>query len=252
MTEVRRLTVVEKLRLSFTRRRRTSGFWFGFAIALLWPFTMFGTRVGWSGGHHLPRTGGALVAANHVSFMDPIFDVAFCISHGRMPRFLAKSELWNVPVVRSVLGKGGHIPVYRTSARAGDAYRDAIEAVNRGEIVVFYPEATYTADPAGWPMKAKNGIGRIALVTGAPVIPLANWGTQDVLPQSGGFPRWFRGKRVTVVAGPPVDLSAWAGGPRTRSALDGITSAIMKDVTALVGDIRGEAPPAVPYDPAVA
>ncbi len=250
MTGVRRLTVGEKLRLSFTRRRRTSGFWFGFAIALLWPFTMFGTRVGWSGGEHLPRTGGALIAANHVSFMDPIFDVAFCVSHGRMPRFLAKSELWNVPVVRSVLGKGGHIPVYRTSARAGDAYRDAIEAVNRGEIVVFYPEATYTADPAGWPMKAKNGIGRIALVTGAPVIPLANWGTQDVLPQSGGFPRWFRGKRVTVVAGPPVDLSAWAGGPRTRSALDGITSAIMKDVTALVGDIRGEVPPAEPYDPA--
>jgi 1-acyl-sn-glycerol-3-phosphate acyltransferase len=252
VTGVRRLTVGEKLRLSFTRRRRTSGFWFGFAIALLWPFTMFGTRVGWSGGEHLPRTGGALVAANHVSFMDPIFDVAFCVSHGRMPRFLAKSELWNVPVVRSVLGKGGHIPVYRTSARAGDAYRDAIEAVNRGEIVVFYPEATYTADPAGWPMKAKNGIGRIALVTGAPVIPLANWGTQDVLPQSGGFPRWFRGKRVTVVAGPPVDLSAWAGGPRTRSALDGITSAIMRDVTSLVGDIRGEVPPAEPYDPAVA
>jgi 1-acyl-sn-glycerol-3-phosphate acyltransferase len=251
VTEVRRLTAGEKLRLSVTRRRRTSGFWFGLAIALLWPFTMFGTRVGWAGGEHLPRTGGALVAANHVSFMDPIFDVAFCISHGRMPRFLAKAELWKVPVVRSVLGKGGHIPVYRTSARAGDAYRDAIEAVNRGEIVVFYPEATFTADPAGWPMKAKNGVGRIALVTGAPVIPLANWGTQDVLPPGGGFPRWFRGKRVTVVAGPPVDLTAWAGGPRTRSALDGITSAIMKDVTALVGDIRGEAPPAEPYDPAV-
>ena len=118
-----------------------------------------------------------------MSFADPIFDVAFTICHGRMPRFLAKSELWKVPVVRSVLGGGGHIPVYRESAaRAGDAYREAIAALKRGEVVAFYPEATYTADPDGWPMRAKNGIGRIALVTGVPVIPVANWGTQDVLP----------------------------------------------------------------------
>jgi 1-acyl-sn-glycerol-3-phosphate acyltransferase len=248
----RPLTAGEKLRLSFTRRRRTSGFWFGLAISLLWPFTMFGTRVGWRGGEHLPRTGGALLAANHVSFMDPIFDVAFCICHGRMPRFLAKAELWEVPVVRSVLAQGGHIPVYRTSARAGDAYREATAAVQRGEIVVFYPEATYTADPDGWPMKAKNGIGRLALVTGAPVIPLANWGTQDVLPPGKGLPRWFRGKRVTIVAGPPVDLSAWVGGPRTRTALDATTAAIMGAVTGLVGEIRGETPPAQPYDPEAA
>ena len=97
--------------------------------------------------------------------------------------------------------------MYRESARAGDAYREAIAAIQRGEIVVFYPEATYTADPDGWPMKAKNGIGRIALVTGAPVIPVANWGTQDVLPPGSPLPRFFPRKRVSIVAGPPVDLS---------------------------------------------
>ncbi|MDT7552979.1 MAG: hypothetical protein QOI16_1515, partial [Pseudonocardiales bacterium] len=110
MDPVTPLTAAAKLRLSFTRKRRTSGFWFGLAIALLWPFSMFGTKVVWRGGEHLPRTGGALIAANHVSLADPIFNVAFCISHGRMPRFLAKAELWNIPVVRSVLAKGGHIP----------------------------------------------------------------------------------------------------------------------------------------------
>ena len=115
---------------------------------------------------------------------------------------------------------------------------------------MFYPEATYTADPDGWPMKAKNGIGRIALVTGAPVIPLANWGTQDVMPPGSGLPRLFPRKRVSVVAGPPVDLSAWVGGPRTRTALDAATAAIMSDVTKLVGEIRGETPPGKPYDPA--
>lgn len=251
MTGTRPLTAWEKLALTVSRRRRGSGFWFGLAIALIWPFAMFGTRIGWRGGEHLPRTGGALLAINHVSFADPIFDIAFTISHGRMPRVLAKSELWSTPVVRRVLAGGRHIPVYRESTRAADAYRDAIAAVTRGEIVVFYPEATYTADPDGWPMKAKNGIGRIALVTGAPVIPVANWGSQDVLAPGTGRPRLFPRRRVTVVAGPPVDLSRWLGGPRTRTALDGATAAIMADVTALVAGIRGEQPPAVPFDPAL-
>jgi 1-acyl-sn-glycerol-3-phosphate acyltransferase len=240
----------QKLRLTFTRRWRGSGFWYGLAIVLIWPFAMFGTRLSWRGGEHLPRTGGALLAINHVSFADPIFDVAFTICHGRMPRFLAKSELWDTPVVRSVLGGGRHIPVYRATTRAADAYRDAVDAIERGEIVVFYAEGTYTADPDGWPMKAKNGIGRIALRTGAPVIPVANWGTQDVLPPGSGRPRFFPRRRVRVVAGPPVDLSAWREGPRTRTALDGVTAAIMADVTKLVGEIRGETPPSTPYDPA--
>src|SRR5690606_37442686 len=142
-----------------------------------------GTKVAFRGGEHIPRTGGALLAINHVSFADPIFDVAFTICHGRMPRFLAKSELWSTPVVRNVLAGGGHIPVYRASVRAKDAYRDAIAAIERGEIVVLYPEGTNTADPDGRPMKAKNGIGRIALLTGAPAIPAANWRTQALLRQ---------------------------------------------------------------------
>ncbi|MCY7340952.1 MAG: 1-acyl-sn-glycerol-3-phosphate acyltransferase [Pseudonocardia sp.] len=248
---IRPLTVWRKLALTATRKWGDSGFWFGLAIALIWPFAMFGTRIGWRGGEHLPRSGGALLAMNHVSSADPIFDTAFTISHGRMPRYLAKAALWNVPVVRSVLGKGGHIAVYRETARAGDAYRGAVAALERGEIVAFYPEATYTRDPDGWPMRAKNGIGRIALVTGAPVIPVANWGSQDVLPPGSGRPRLLPRRRVTIVAGPPVDLSAWLGGPRTRTALDAVTTAIMNDVTALLGGIRGEKPPAIPYDPAV-
>ncbi|MGH3566111.1 MAG: lysophospholipid acyltransferase family protein [Pseudonocardia sp.] len=249
-TGFRPLTIRQKIVLTFARRYRGSGFWFGVAIAVIWPFAMFGTRIAFRGGEHVPRAGGALLALNHVSFSDPIFDVAFTICHGRMPRFLAKSELWSMPVVRRVLAGGGHIPVYRESARASDAYRDAIAALQRGEVVAFYPEATYTADPTGWPMKAKNGIGKIALVTGAPVIPVANWGTQDVLaPDSKNLRLWPR-QRVTIVAGPPVDLSRWLGRPRTRTALDGATASIMIDVTALVAEIRGEEPPAQPYDPA--
>lgn len=240
-----------KLVLTVTRRWRGSGFWFGLAIVTIWPFAMFGTRIAFLGAEHVPRTGGVLLACNHVSYADPIFDVAFTLSLGRMPRFLAKSELWSIPVVRRVLAGGGHIPVYRESSRATDAYREAIAAVRRGEVVAFYPEATYTSDPDGWPMKAKNGIGKIAMVTGAPVVPVANWGTQDVLPPQTSRPRLLPRRRVVVLAGPPVDLSAWLGGPRTRTALDGVTAAIMRDVTGLVAEVRGELPPERPYDPAV-
>jgi 1-acyl-sn-glycerol-3-phosphate acyltransferase len=247
----RPLRIREVLALSLRRRRRESGFWFGTAIAILWPFTMFGARVAFGGAEHLPRTGGALLACNHVSDVDPVYDVAYVISHGRMPRFLAKAELWQVPVVRWVMAGGRHIPVHRASTRAADAYKEAIEALQRGEVVVFYPEGTFTADPAGWPMKAKNGIGRIALTTGVPVIPVANWGTQELLPPDGR-PRPVPRKTVQVVAGPPVDLSRWLDGPRTRTALDGVTAAIMADITALVAGLRGEEPPATPYDPQVA
>ena len=254
MTETvppRPLRVREVLALSFTRRRRGSGFWFGFAISALWPVTMFGPRVVFAGGEHLPRSGGALLACNHVSDVDPIYDVAFTISHGRMPRFLAKAELWRIPLVRNVMAGGRHIPVHRASTRAADAYKEAIEALRRGEVVVFYPEGTLTADPDEWPMRAKNGIGRIALVTGAPVIPVANWGTQDLVPPDR-HPHPFPRKTVKVVAGPPIDLSRWLGGPRTRTALDGAPGAIMSEITELVAGLRGEEPPPVPYDPASA
>ncbi|WP_312858101.1 lysophospholipid acyltransferase family protein [Pseudonocardia pini] len=241
------LSARQKVLLTLRRRRRTSGFWFGLAIEVIWPFVMVFTRTGWRGGEHIPPTGGVLIAANHVSSSDPVFDTAFVVAHRRMPRYLAKSELWSVPIVRSVLGRGGHIPVYRDSMRAMDAFKEAVAALERGEVVVFYPEATYTADPAGWPMKAKNGIGRIAIQSGVPVIPLANWGSQDVLPPSGR-PKAFQ--RVSLVAGPPVDLTEFVGKPRTKSNLDAATAAIMGAVTGLVADVRGETPPEKPYDPA--
>lgn len=242
------LTFWQKLVLSFRRRWSDCGFWYGLAITVLWPFAMFGVKVGFRGGEHIPKTGGVLLACNHVSGCDPIYDVAFVIANGRMPRFLAKAELWKVPIVRRVLGGGKHVPVQRESVRAADAFKEAVAALERGEVVVFYPEGTYTGDPDFWPMKSKNGIGRIALMTGAPVIPVANWGSQDLLPPDGRlkpFPR----KRVLVAAGPPVDLEKWRGGPRTRSALDAATAAIMADVTKLVAQLRGEEPPAQAHDP---
>lgn len=242
------LSFRRKLALMFTRPVRGCGFWFNLAVTLLWPIFMFGTRVSFHGTEHIPRHGGVLLAANHIGDLDPLYDTAFVLAAGRVPRFLAKAELWSLPVVRWVMNGGGHIPVDR-SARATDAFRAAVDAVKRGETVVIYPEGTFTSDPAGWPMKAKAGIGQLALLTDVPVIPIANWGTQDVLPPDTRRLRVFRRKRVTVVAGPPVDLSQWRGQARTRANNKAATAAVMAEVTRLVAEIRQQPPPSEPYDP---
>jgi hypothetical protein len=81
------------------------------------------------------------------------------------------------------------------------------------------------------------------------VIPVAHWGTQVILPYGSSDLRLFPRKTVRTVAGPAVDLSKWEGGRLTATALREATIAIMADVTALVAGLRGEEPPAIPYDP---
>src|SRR5215469_18449400 len=101
-------------------------------------------------------------------------------------------------------------------------------------------------------MVAKTGVARRALTTAAPVIPVACWGAQVILPYGDKRPRLFPRKTVKIAAGPPVDLSAFAGQPLTAGTLRGATNAIMADVTRLLAGLRGEQPPAVPYDPRAA
>ncbi|MFD9894772.1 lysophospholipid acyltransferase family protein [Amycolatopsis sp. NPDC059027] len=232
--------------LAFGRRfaRAGRGFWYSLAIEVVWRFLVLSSRFRVRGAEHIPSSGGVLVASNHLSFADPTTVTAYCLAAGRVPRYLAKADLWNVPVVGAVMRSGRHIPVHRGAATAVEAYRDAVAAVRSGECVVVFPEATFSSDPGGWPMKGKTGIARIALETGVPVIPLANWGTHHLLPATTRVPRGVPRKTIDLLAGPPVDLSDLAGLPITREVLDEATARIMAAVTALLGGVRGEVPPA--------
>ncbi|QUQ72074.1 lysophospholipid acyltransferase family protein [Kutzneria sp. CA-103260] len=234
-----------KLRLTFRTPRRGRGFWYGLAIDVLWPFVMVFTRSSWQGGEHIPATGPVLIASNHVSFADPVTVTAYVLGHGRIPRYLAKAGLWRIPVVRSVLAGGRHIPVHRGSARATDAYRDAVKAIENGECVLVFPEGTFTADPDGWPSvrQAKSGIARLALATGAPVVPIGHWGTQFVLPQKARFPRLLPRQRVVIRAGAPVDLSDLVGLEQTRDVVEEATRRIMAGITEQLAVARGETVP---------
>jgi len=101
-------------------------------------------------------------------------------------------------------------------------------------------------------MVGKTGAARLALTTGAPVIPVAHWGAQVILPYGSTKPHLFPRHLVQMLAGPPVDLSAYGGQPLGREVLRGATAAIMADITGLEAQLRGQKPPAVPFDPAAA
>jgi hypothetical protein len=118
--------------------------------------------------------------------------------------------------------------------------------------VIIYPEGTATRDPDQWPMVAKTGVARLALATGVPVVPVAQWGAQDILPYGEVKPHPVPRKLVRMLAGPPVDLSDYEGKPLTRDVLRGATNAIMGDIAKLLAELRGGQPPATPYHPALA
>jgi 1-acyl-sn-glycerol-3-phosphate acyltransferase len=226
--------------LMFRVPRRGRGFWFSLAIDLLWPLLAIFTRLRFRGT--LPEKGGLLLASNHLSNADPVTVTAFALAAGRIPRFLAKASLWRVPLVRNVVRSGGHIAVERDTAQARGAYHGAVDAIRRGECVLFFPEAGFSDDNDHWPSaRVKNGLARVALETGAPVVPVVNWGTHALLPARSRFPKVFPRKTIHIVTGDPVDLSDLTG--TDRESQDEATRRIMAAITELLAGLRGERPP---------
>lgn len=211
------------------------------------PFLVATTRRTWSGAENLP-TGGFIAAANHMTNIDPLTTGHFLYDNGRPPRVMAKSSLFSVPVLGWFLRHTDQIPVYRGTAQAGEALIAAEAALDQGECVLVFPEGTLTRDPDLWPMTAKTGIGRLALTSRAPVVPVAQWGATDLLGRYGKVLKPIPPKRVKVAAGPPVDLSDLYGRPLDGATLREATSRVMRAVTQLLGELRGEEPPAEPFD----
>jgi 1-acyl-sn-glycerol-3-phosphate acyltransferase len=205
-------------------------------------------RRDWRGGEHLPATGGAVVVANHATYLDAVTAGHWVWGHGRVLRYLVKSGLFRTPVFGAVLRSAQQIPVYREGPDAAQAYRAAVEAVRRGEVVLVFPEGTLTRDPGLWPMRGKTGAARIALATGCPVIPLGQWGASDILPRYRRLPRPWPRRTVRVWAGAPVDL-ADLHGREDRNSVAEATDRIMAAIVGIVADQRGEQPPAQLYDP---
>jgi 1-acyl-sn-glycerol-3-phosphate acyltransferase len=218
------------------------------SVGILRPLLFLMLKRDWRGKENVPKRGGVIVAANHLSWSDPLALAHFVYKSGRYPVYLAKDALFNVKVLGPILRKLGQIPVYRDRADAGLALRAAEAGLHAGECLMFYPEATVTRDPQLWPMTGKTGAARLALVTGAPVIPVAHWGAHILWPYGTKNFRPFPRKTMHVLAGPPVDLSKYEGEPLNAQTLEAATTDIMHAIADLLGELRGEKPPEKLYD----
>jgi 1-acyl-sn-glycerol-3-phosphate acyltransferase len=207
------------------------------------------TKHEWIDGDNIPATGGCIIVLNHVSHVDPLTAAHLVYDHGRLPHYLAKSGLFRNKALGAFFRAAGQIPVERLSRNAAGAFDAAVAAVHDGKCVVVYPEGTITRDPDGWPMTGKLGAARIALETGCPVIPVGQWGAQQLLAPYAKKPDLYPRKLVTMKVGTPLDLSDLAAKePRTVAVIQEATDRIMAAITALVEEVRGGHAPTERFD----
>lgn len=219
-----------------------------FIVFVARPVVMLLTKRDWRGTENLPER-GFIVAVNHISYVDPFTFGHFMFDNGYFPRYLAKASLLELPLLGRLIRAAGQIPVHRGSSTAGGAFAEAVDAVNRGACIIFYPEGTLTRDPNLWPMTGKTGAARVSLASGCPVIPVAQWGPQEILAPYAKRLRLFPRKTMTVVAGPPVDLDELRDHEVTAKLLGEATDKIMNAITALLAGTRGETAPLTRISP---
>jgi 1-acyl-sn-glycerol-3-phosphate acyltransferase len=213
------------------------------------PFIKAITKRTWVGGENIPKSGAVIVANNHLTYFDVLNFAHFLFSNGRAPRFLGKVEVFKVPIIGRILLAAGQVPVERETPNAGKAVDHAKRLLEAGHLLGVYPEGTLSRDLGHWPMVAKTGLARLALTTNTPVIPVAQWGSQIMMPTYSKKLKLFPRTQITMVAGKPVDLSPWYGKGDDPQALIEATAKIMLEITTLLEQIRGQRRPEVIFDP---
>jgi 1-acyl-sn-glycerol-3-phosphate acyltransferase len=160
------------------------------------------------------RAGPTILAANHIGPFDPVAITAACRVMRIAPRLMATGGLFRAPLVGSVMRAAGHIRVNRRRADVAHALAQVTAALAGHALVLGYPEGRITLDPGMWPERGKTGLARVALRTGAPVVPVAQWGAHEVMAWGGAaamlgtlLRSLVRRPIVRVHFGTPVDLS---------------------------------------------
>lgn len=169
----------------------------GFGLGLM---KLMRWQVRASGAEHIPLTGPAVIATNHVGYLDFVFVGAAARERKRLVRFLAKAEVFDHKIAGPLMRGMKHIPVDRFG-RASQAIDDAVEALKRGEIIGMFPESTISRSFV--PAAGKTGAARMAMGAGAPLIPGAVWGSQRILTK--GRPKNFeRNILINVALDEPI------------------------------------------------
>ena len=228
-----------------------SGF-YTFAKGVLTPIMTPWIKFTVSGEENLPAEGGFLLVPNHLSNVDPLCLCWYFMKRDTAVRFLAKKSMFSVPVFGWIIKGMGLIPVNRDSNPSA-VLAPTREALKAGEVVGIFPEGTLTRAPDQWPMEFKSGAARLALDTGVPVIPVSQWGPQDIMaPYNAKGIDMRPGRRVSYHFGEPVDLSDLMSpaGSEDHEAVNEATKRISDAVRAGVGKLRGLPVPDKVWDPA--
>ncbi len=218
------------------------------AYTALIPIMGLLAKTRWEGVENLPREGAFILAPNHMSNFDPVTMGFFMADCGYQVRFLAKDSLFRVPIVGPFMRWWGMIPVVRESKEATDSLIHAREALANGDIIGIYFEGTLTRDPGFWPMKGKTGLARLALDVRVPIIPVAQWGAQDVMDRYAGLKVFGRRPVLTVRVLPELDYSDIPGGSENREGVRELTQRLQGRLGDGVAELRGEIPPAIPWN----
>lgn len=219
------------------------------AASVVLPMNMLLMRRDWQGQEKLPDS-GMILAANHISHLDPLYVAHMVYSSGRIPHFLAKKELFEAPVIGKALTWMKQIPVDR-AGRSVDSLTMAEEVLGENGVIIIYPEGTTTKDPDMWPMVGRLGMIRLALSTGAPVIPVGQWGVHETLPKGAKVPKVFPRRTSAIRVGTESDLE-WLRAMEhvTTKDLAAATEQVMGEITNLMAPLRGGTPPEKRYNPA--
>jgi 1-acyl-sn-glycerol-3-phosphate acyltransferase len=233
------------------RTRGRIGWAFWLCIAVVFPATKLMFRIRYRHGERFPATGPVLVVANHVSILDPLSCARLVFDHGRMPHFLAKESVFK-GVVGAILRSAGQIPVKRYSTDAQGALSAAQADLDAGNVVVIYPEGSVTRDPDWWPMESRTGAARLALTTDAVVLPVAQWGPQNLHDYHAKKLHLRLRTPADYFVGEPIDLSAQraqvrSGRPVTAELLHETTDLLMGRVRDQLAELRSEPAPAAFY-----
>ncbi|MFF5175076.1 lysophospholipid acyltransferase family protein [Micromonospora sp. NPDC000089] len=202
-------------------------------------FRVLDLRLTVEGSHHVPRTGGAVLASNHVSYLDFIFCGYGAHESRRLVRFMAKDSVFRHSVSGPLMRGMKHIPVNR-AAGAG-SYSAAVGALRRGEVVGVFPEATISRSFTV--KELKSGAARMAQEAAVPLLPVAIWGTQRLWTKGRPKTLTRRHTPITILIGEPIDPAAF---PDTTA----MTAELKTRLTALVDRAQQEYPdkPAGPDD----
>ena len=185
------------------------------------------------GLENVPEEGGAILVSNHLSFSDSVF---LPLVVPRRVTFMAKSEYFTGRGIKgrltaSIFRGAGQVPVDRSGGKAsGDALATGLQALSAGELLGIYPEGTRSPD--GRLYRGRTGVARLALESGAPVIPVAMIDTEKVQPPGQVVPKIGR---VGIRIGAPLDFSRYAGMENDRFVLRSITDEIMYALMKLSG-----------------